>query len=492
MKKKYSSLLKENKLKILPHSIEIEEAVLGGLMIDKKGLDQVIDILNPEIFYDKKHQEIFRVIQKLFNSSKSVDILTILDKLRKNKKINFCGGENYLINLTQKVISSAHIEYHSRILQQKFILRKIIEISSNIIKKSYSEEMDVFDLLDEAESKFFEITQNFLKKNYQTSKSLVKQALKRIKKINISGFNGISSGFKKIDKITYGWQKSDLIIFAGRPGMGKTAFVLSMARNIVVKQKIPVAFFSLEISSIQLITRLISSETKIPSEKLRKAALKKEEWNTIKKKIKKLENSPLFIDDTPALSLFDLKAKSRRLVSQNNVALIIIDYLQLMTVGIGNQNYKPGNREQEISIISRNLKCIAKELDIPIIALSQLSRAVEIRGGNKRPFLSDLRESGAIEQDADIVSFIYRPEYYGLKTWDDGSPCKGEAEFIIAKHRNGRLDNIRLHFISNQTKFTEIKKSNKITKNINNKYDSFSEKNLKKDNPFFSDEDFPF
>ena len=455
IKEKDSSIsLKQGK--IPPQAIDFEEAILGAMMIDKKGLDEVIDILSPEVFYKQAHQEIFRVIQKLFHDSDPIDLYTVAAKLRKELKLDKIGGEYYLIELTQKVISSAHIEYHSRIIQQKFILRKLIEVSYYLAEKSYDESTDVFQLLDKAESKLFEISHHHLKKSSESAHSLISQAISRIKKIEeTKGLSGVPSGFAKLDKITSGWQHSDLIVLAARPGMGKTAFVLSMARNMSVEKKIPVAFFSLEMSSIQLITRLISSETSISSEKLRKAQLTPEEWNVLYTKVKSLEEAPLFIDDTPSLSIFDLRAKARRLVSQQGVKMIMIDYLQLMSLGNG---VKMGNREQEISVISRSLKSIAKELDIPIIALSQLSRAVETRGGSKRPMLSDLRESGAIEQDADIVSFIYRPEYYGFSNWDsdDNMPCVGEAELIIAKHRNGSLDNIRLKFISTQAKFIDL------------------------------------
>lgn len=442
--------------KIPPQALDLEEAVLGAMMIDKKGLDQVIDILIPDIFYKPAHREIFRAVQKLFHDSQPVDLITISDRLRKDGKMELVGGDYYLMQLTQKVISSAHIDYHSRIIQQKFILRRLIEISSELIEQAYDETVDVFELLNTSEAKLFEITNGYLNRSSETAQTLIYQAIDRIKKVETAeGMTGVSSGFNKLDKITSGWQRSDLIIFAARPGMGKTAFMLSMARNIVAEQKLPIALFSLEMSSVQLITRLIASETGISSEKLRKAQLSNVEWSQLYSKIKPLEESPLFIDDTPALSVFDLRAKCRRLVSQHGIRLIMIDYLQLMAVDVG---FKYGNREQEISIISRSLKSIAKELDVPVIALSQLSRAVETRGGSKRPLLSDLRESGAIEQDADIVSFIYRPEYYGFSTWDDdgATPCQGQAEVIIAKHRNGSLDNVRLRFISEQAKFIDM------------------------------------
>lgn len=451
-----STIINLERGKIPPQALDLEEVVLGAMMIDKKGVDEVIDILNSEAFYKEAHQYIFDAIFKLFENSEPVDLLTVSSQLKKDNKLDLAGGDFYLISLTQKVSSSAHIEFHARIILQKYIQRSLIKISNEIIEDSYDETKDVFDLLDNAEAKLYEVTQGNIKKSSETAQELVIQAKKKIEEIsNKAGMSGIPSGFDKLDKLTSGWQESDLIIIAARPGMGKTALTLSMARNIAVNNNIPVAFFSLEMASIQLITRLISSETGLSSEKLRTGRLEKHEWEQLNVKVKSLEKAPLFIDDSPSLSIFDLRAKSRRLASQHGIKLIIVDYLQLMTTGSG---VKGGNREQEISTISRNLKALAKELSIPVIALSQLSRAVETRGGSKRPLLSDLRESGAIEQDADIVSFIYRPEYYKIDEWDDEerSPTDGQAEFIVAKHRNGGLDSIRMKFIAHLGKFDNL------------------------------------
>ena len=443
--------------KLPPQAVDLEEAVLGAMLIDKKGVDDVIDILHPDVFYKPSHQYIYHAIFHLFNASEPIDLLTVSNQLRKQSQLDAAGGDYYLINLTQKVSSSAHVEFHARIILQKYIQRQLISISSEIIKSSYDETTDVFDLLDEAEAKLFDITQGNLKKSSEAAENLVSQALKKIEEIsNKEGMSGVPTGFTKVDNLTSGWQPSDLVILAARPGMGKTAFVMSMAKNMAIEFNIPVAIFSLEMSSVQLITRMISSETGISSEKLRKGNLEAFEWEILNRKVKNLSEAPVYIDDTPSLSIFDLRAKARRLVSQHDVKIVVIDYLQLMTVG--NTGKGSGNREQEISMISRNLKALAKELNIPVIALSQLSRAVETRGGSKRPLLSDLRESGAIEQDADIVSFIYRPEYYGLTEWDDDerTPCEGQAEFIVAKHRNGGLDNIRLKFVGKLAKFTNL------------------------------------
>ena len=499
-----TTIINLEKGKLPPQVVELEEAVLGAMMIDKKGVDEVIDILHPDAFSKDSHKHIFEAIFQLFTDSQPIDLLTVSAQLKKMGKLDLAGGDFYLIQLTQKISSSAHIEFHSRIILQKYIQRSLIKISSEIIEESYDETTDVFDLLDKAESKLYEVTQGNIKRSSETAQSLVIQAKKRIEEIaNKEGLSGIATGFEKLDKITSGWQPSDLIIIAARPGMGKTAFVLSMARNVAIDFKQPVALFSLEMSSVQLITRLISSETGLSSEKLRTGKLEKHEWEQLSIKVKDLEKAPLFIDDTPSLSIFDLRAKARRLSSQHGIKLIIVDYLQLMTAGSTGKG-GGGNREQEISTISRNLKALAKELNVPVIALSQLSRAVETRGASKRPLLSDLRESGAIEQDADIVSFIYRPEYYKIDEWDDDehSPTEGQAEFIIAKHRNGSLENIRLKFIGNLGKFDNLDDYGSgygdIESKMNHDDNPFITRNLPSANDAFGsninreDDDIPF
>ena len=493
-----SRIISLEKGKIPPQAIDLEEAVLGAMMIDKKGIDDVIDILHSDAFYDVKHQEVYAAIYELFQNSEPIDLLTVSNLLRKKGKLDLVGGDFYLIRLTQKVASSAHIEFHARIILQKYIQRRLISISSEIIESSYDESTDVFDLLDEAEGKLFEVTQGNLKKSSEDAGTLVKQALKKIQEIgNQEGMSGLATGFTKLDQLTSGWQPSDLIIIAARPGMGKTAFVISMAKNMAIDFNQAVAVFSLEMSSVQLITRMISSETGLTSEKLRKGNLEPHEWEQLNVKVKKLSDAPIFIDDTPSLSIFDLRAKARRLVSQHNVRIIVIDYLQLMTAGGNGKG--GGNREQEISTISRNLKALAKELNVPVIALSQLSRAVETRGGSKRPLLSDLRESGAIEQDADIVSFIFRPEYYGMTEWDDDdhTPCEGQGEFIVAKHRNGGLDNIRLKFTGHLAKFSDLEEgfSSEFQSSMNNPFDDddFSpNQRIEPKDAFGDDDDVPF
>ncbi|MBT0572844.1 replicative DNA helicase [Riemerella anatipestifer] len=443
--------------KMPPNAVDLERLVIGAFLIDKKALDNTYDLLTPEVFYDPRHQEIYRIIIKLFGDNTPIDILTVVQELKKQEKLNLAGGDAYIIDLTTGISSSAHIEYHARVILEKYILRSLINVSANVIDNSYKESTDVFELLDRAEQSFFEITNGTIKKGFDTASSLVSEAIEKIKSLkDKEGLSGIPSGFTQLDKETGGWQNSDLIIIAARPGMGKTAFILSMARNIAVEHQIPIAVFSLEMASVQLITRMISSETGISSEKLRKGQMSDEEWQRLFNNVAALENAPLYIDETPALSIFDFRAKCRRLVMQHGVRIIMVDYLQLMTANSG----KGGTREQEISTISRSLKAIAKELNVPIIALSQLSRTVETRP-NKRPQLSDLRESGAIEQDADIVSFIFRPEYYKIDFWDndeEGAQTStiNQAEIILAKHRNGATGEVRLSFFKEIAKFADL------------------------------------
>ncbi|MBM77107.1 MAG: replicative DNA helicase [Crocinitomicaceae bacterium] len=440
--------------KLPPQAIDLEEAVLGALMLEKSPLNDVIDIIHrPDIFYKDAHKKIYEAIQELFSASESIDILTVTQKLRANGEIDSVGGPYYISQLTNRVASAAHAEAHARILVQKFILREMIRISGKVIQSAYDETTDVFNLLDEAESELFAVAEGNIRKDYESMASLLFKAQNEIENAMLKedGVNGVATGFTDLDRITSGWQKSDMIVVAARPGMGKTAFVLSMARNVAVDYQHPVAIFSLEMSSIQLVNRLISGEAEIPAEDIRRGNFSKKEFDQFFERTKQLSEAPIYIDDTPALSIFELRAKCRRLKQQHDIQLVIIDYLQLMSSG-----GKGGNREQEISNISRSIKEIAKELNVPIIALSQLSRSVETRGGDKRPMLSDLRDSGAIEQDADIVSFIYRPEYYQLTEWPDGTPCTSQAEIIVAKHRNGSLKDIRLKFLGKYAKFTNL------------------------------------
>ncbi len=441
--------------KIQPQAIPLEEAVLGAIMLDKNALPTVLDILQPDSFYVEGHTLIYKAMLSLFEKTHPIDILTVHEELKLEGTLDQMGGSNYLVELTNKVASAANIEYHARIIAQKHIQRELIRVSTNIITDSFEDTKDVFELLDDAEQNLFNITQQNLNRGFESIGSLALKAQKQLEELSqkSEGLTGIPSGFTEMDRITSGWQASDLIIVAARPGMGKTSFTLSLAKNAAMDYGKGVALFSLEMSNIQLVQRLISMEAEISSRKLRNGQLEAHEWQQLHTAVEKLSTVPIFIDDTPAINSFELRAKCRRLKMQHDIQLVIIDYLQLMTGSIDNR--KSGTREQEISSISRALKGMAKELGIPVIALSQLSRAVETRGGEKRPQLSDLRESGAIEQDADIVSFIYRPEYYDI-TESEGMSLKGIAEIIIAKHRNGALDTIKLRFIDQFAKFTNL------------------------------------
>ena len=440
--------------KLPPQAVDIEEAVLGALMLEKDALTAVIDILKPECFYKDSHQEIFTAIQLLFLRGETIDILTVTHALKKSGKLEIVGGAYYISQLTQRIASAANVEFHARIILQKYIQRELIRISGETIREAYEDTNDVLTLLDNAEKNLFAVAEGNLRRNFEAVPAILKKAVAEIEAASRKpeGLTGVPSGFTELDRVTNGWQKSDLIIIAARPGMGKTAFVLSMARNAAVMFNKPVAFFSLEMSSLQLVNRLISSEAEIPSDKIRKGQLANHEWEQLNLRIKKLSQAPIYMDDTPALSIFEFRAKCRRLVAEKKVECIIIDYLQLMVAGTEN---KTGNREQEISMISRSLKAVAKELSVPVIALSQLSRAVETRGSSKKPQLSDLRESGAIEQDADMVMFIYRPEYYGLSEDENANSTLGMAEVSVAKHRNGALRDVRLRFIGQFTKFQD-------------------------------------
>lgn len=439
--------------KIPPQALDLEEAVLGAMMLENDRLAEVIEVLKPEVFYKENHQIIFSAIQRLFGQNEPVDILTVTEELRKRGELDIAGGPYFITMLTNRIASAANIEFHSRIILQKFIQRELIRVSSEIIKDAYEDTTDVFDLLDKAETGLFSISESSIGKSYMDMQSIIKEAIKEIAAgRNQEGkLRGVGSGFTELDRITSGWQKSDLIIIASRPGMGKTAFALTMARNAAVDFKKPVAVFSLEMSSVQLVTRLISSETEIPQEKLRRGSMEDHEWAQLNARISTLIEAPLYIDDTAALSIFDLRAKCRRLKAHHDIQMVIVDYLQLMQ---GSQDAK-GNREQEISSISRALKTLAKELNIPVIALSQLSRAPEKRSAAAKPILSDLRESGSIEQDADMVMFIYRPEYYKIDVDESGDSTSGVAEVSIAKNRNGPLKDVRLRFVSKYAKFVD-------------------------------------
>jgi replicative DNA helicase len=438
--------------KLPPQALDLEEAVLGALMLEKNALNAVVEFLKPEHFYVEAHKEIYTAIVELFKSSEPVDMRTVVNQLRKYGKIELVGGAYYIAELTAKVSSAANIEYHARVIIEMAIKRDLIHIASQIHHDAYEDVTDVFELLDKTEQSIFQISDSNLRKNYDNMRNLMARAIQELQvlKEHKDGLTGVPSGFTELDRMTSGWQKSDLVIIAARPGMGKTAFVVSALRNAAVDFKIPVAIFSLEMASIQLVNRMISAEAELESEKIKKGNLADHEWTQLVHKTSKLSSAPIFIDDTPALSILELRAKCRRLKAEHGVQVIVIDYLQLMR---GEQG---GNREQEIASISRALKGIAKELSVPVLALSQLSRSVETRGGDKKPQLADLRESGSIEQDADIVMFLYRPEYYKITVDEEGLPTQGTGEVIIAKHRNGSTGSVKLKFIGKYTKFADL------------------------------------
>ena len=445
-----------NQGRIPPQATDLEEVVLGALMLEKEAVNEVIDILTPEAFYLDKHQKIFAAIKDLFGKSEPIDIMTVTNELKLRGELEMVGGAYYISKLTNRVVSAANIEYHARIIMQKHIQRQLILISSDMIHEAFEDTTDVFDLLDKAENNLFQISENNLRRSYDSMQDLVSKAIKEIQNAKNSDdkLRGVPSVYTELDRITQGWQKSDLIILAARPSMGKTAFALNLARNAAVNFNRPVAFFSLEMSSVQLVTRLISTETSLTADKLRSGDLAEYEWQQLNTKVTPLTDAPIFIDDTPQLSVVELRAKCRRLTQQHDIQMVFVDYLQLKTA----KGDKGLNREQEISTISRSLKSLAKELEIPVLAVSQLSRSVEQRPGSKKPILSDLRESGAIEQDADMVMFIYRPEYYKNEADAEEKP-KGYSVIDIAKHRNGKLGEVELKFVGQYARFEEFEPS---------------------------------
>jgi replicative DNA helicase len=435
-----------------PQAIEIEEAVLGALLLETNAVTEVQDVLTPDCFYNESNKKIYEAIVSLANKHQKIDILTVAEELKKSDSLEEIGGPYYLSQLSMKIGAAAHLDFHAKILVQKYIQRALISISYDIQKNSFDDSIPVDDLLDSTQQSIFDLADRNMKRDTQSIKEVINEAIDDLQSVQErdDGLSGIPSGYTGIDRITLGWQPSDLIILAARPSVGKTAFVLTMARNMSVDHKIPVAIFSLEMANKQLAKRLMISETGISAEKIKGGRkLEAYEWEQMNDRINALTEAPLYIDDTPSLSINEFRSKARRLVASAGVKIIIIDYLQLMTGPLELR----GMREQEVSAISRSLKATAKELNVPIIALSQLSRAVEIRGGAKRPQLSDLRESGAIEQDADIVMFIHRPDYYGL---NDDPTQVGLTEIIIAKHRNGAVGDVQMRFRNSEVKFVDI------------------------------------
>ncbi len=436
-----------------PQATDIERAVLGALMIDKDAFSVVSEILHPETFYENRHQSIYAAIQTLSMNEKPVDIMTVVEQLKHDEKLADVGGPAYIVELSSHVASSANIEYHARILAQKYMARQLISFTSVIQTKAFDESQDVDELMQEAEGSLFELSQKNMRQDYTQIGPVLTQAIKILQQAagNTNGLTGITTGYTDLDDKTSGWQKSDLVIIAGRPAMGKTAFALSLAKNIAVDAGIPVAFFSLEMSNVQLVNRLISNVSEVSGKKILNGQLDEEEWKRLDRNIRRLENAPMYIDDTPGMSIFEMRTKARRLVREKGVQIIMIDYLQLMNAN----GARFGSRQEEVSTISRSLKGLAKELDIPILALSQLNRSVESRETpeGKRPQLSDLRESGAIEQDADMVLFVHRPEYYRIYQDEKGNDLHGMAQIIIAKHRKGATGDVLLNFRGEFTRF---------------------------------------
>lgn len=436
-----------------PNNIEVEQLVLGALILERDAFPSVAEILTSDCFYDTKHRYIFEAIRQLALDEKPIDAQMVIEQLKLNGKLATTNGVAYIAQLSSIVNSTAHLEYHARLLFDKKLQRDLISFGNEVIANSFDPTILVTDTMQDAEQQLFEITQGRDGNEVKPVRDLVPAAIQKMQDMANGDVpnHGVHSGFPEIDEITFGWHPTDLVIIAARPAMGKTAFVLSMARNMAVEYKVPVALFSLEMSESQLTDRLIVNHTEIPNDDIKRGTLSQQQLQILDQRIGSLEQAPLYIDDTAGLSVFDLRSKARRLVRQYNVKVIIIDYLQLMTASGLKSN---ANREQEVSTISRSLKQLAKELNITVIALSQLNRGVENRPKEgKRPQLSDLRESGAIEQDADMVCFIHRPEYYGIVEDEHGRSMKDMGEFIIAKHRNGRVDTVLLRFQSNIIKF---------------------------------------
>ena len=448
-----------------PQALEVERAVLGALMNDRDAYAVVCEILSPESFYEQRNQLIFLAIRDLSLAEKPVDVLTVTDELERQGCLDKVGGAIYIADLSNKVASSANIEYHARIIAHKFLARQLISFASEIETKAFDGSMDIDDLMQEAEGSLFELSRRNMKKDYTQIDPVISNAVEVIQKAaaNKDGLTGVPTGYHKLDNITSGWQASDLVIIAGRPAMGKTSFALSMAKNIAADYKVPMAFFSLEMSNVQLVNRLISNCCEIQGSKILNGQLKPDEWERLDKRLNNLIGSPLYVDDTPGLSVFELRTKARRLVRDHGVKIIMIDYLQLMNAN----GMRFSSRQEEVSTISRSLKQIAKELDIPILALSQLNRGVESREGleGKRPQLSDLRESGAIEQDADMVLFVHRPEYYHIYQDENGRDLHGMAQIIIAKHRKGATGDVLLNF---RGEFTRFENPEDTSSNLNN------------------------
>ncbi len=438
--------------RVPPQAVEVEQAVLGAMLLEKEAIAKAIEVLDHTAFYKPAHQLIFEAMVRLFEHSEPVDLLTLIEELRRRGDLEKIGGEYYLSELTTKVTTSANVEYHAHIVLEKALMRQLIGSSADVIRRAYSDSEDALDLLDEAEQRIFQISEQRMRKSFVSINTAVHSTMELLESIHgkHSGITGVPSGFTELDNLSGGFQKSDLIIVAGRPSQGKTALVLSIARNASVLHSVPVGFFSLEMSTQQLVMRMICAEARVDAHSVRTGRLPEDEWRKLSTSVGRLYKAKIFIDDTPALGVLELRAKARRLKAEHNIGLIVLDYLQLMQ---GPRNVQ--SREQEISTISRSLKALAKELGIPVVALSQLNRAVEARS-DKRPVLADLRESGAIEQDADVVLFVHRPEMFGIEKDEHGEPTEGIAEIIVGKQRNGPTGKVKLAFVKQYARFENL------------------------------------
>ena len=453
--KKGTSPIDPNFAHVQPQAVEIERVVLGALMVDSDAFSVVSELLKPETFYEPRHQKIYDAIRNMNMDERPVDIMTLNDELSKMGEIDKVGGVDYLMEISSQVASAAHVESHARILAEKYMQRQLIHFAGDIETKAYDSSVDVDELMQQAEGSLFQISQNNMKQDFTQVAPVVKNAVEILQRAasNKGGLTGIPTGYTGMDEITSGWQASDLVIIAGRPAMGKTSFALSIAKNVAVDYGVPIGFFSLEMNNVQLVNRLISNVCEVSGRKILNGQLDPSDWERLDKRIGRLTDAPIYVDDTPGLSVFELRTKARRLVREKGVKIIMIDYLQLMNAN----GMKFGSRQEEVSTISRSLKGLAKELDIPVLALSQLSRNVENREGleGKRPQLSDLRESGAIEQDADMVLFVHRPEYYHIYQDEKGNDLHGMAQIIIAKHRKGSTGDVLLNFRGEFTRFQD-------------------------------------
>lgn len=441
-----------------PSAPEIEAAVLGAMLIEKEAVPKAVEMLTKESFYLRQHQMIFEAMISLFEANEPIDTVTLYEELKKRNQVEEVGGAVYLSKLSQNISSAANVEFHAKIIIEKQILRGLISSSHQIAQAAYEGNLDAFDILDDAERKIFEITESHLQRSFQGMDRAVRDALEYIEAIHSQKERKFSvpTGFYELDELLGGFQKSDLVIVAARPSMGKTAFALTLARNAAIDHNVPIGIFSLEMATMQLIIRMLCAEGRLNAHLVRTGKLPSEEGVKLSKNAHKLINAPLYVDDSPSQTVLEIRAKARRLKAEKGIGMIIIDYLQLMQ-----GPPKAESREREISHISRSLKALAKELNIPVIALAQLNRAVEART-DKRPQLSDLRESGSIEQDADVVIFLNRPEYYGIDKDENGESNEGVAEIIIGKQRNGPTGTVKLAFIKDYARFENLAHARQI------------------------------